>query len=144
MDSKKQIPCIQGWITMPPEEPRVIGSRCESCGHYFFPKVKTCRNPYCNNKEAIKDAPLSRMGKMYSYTINHFQPPPPYHSPDPFTPFGIVCVDMPEGIKVAGQVPRSVDLSTLKVGMDMEIVREVLYVDKDGNEVLCWMFKPVV
>jgi hypothetical protein len=31
----------------------------------------------------------------------------------------------------------------LKVGMEMETVREVLYVDEQGNEVLSWMFRPV-
>jgi uncharacterized OB-fold protein len=143
MESGKQVPCITGWITMPPEEARIIGSRCESCGHYFFPKVTNCHNPDCRNRETVKDAPLSQRGTLYSYTINYFQPPPPYHSPNPFTPFGIVCVDLPEGIKVSGQVPRSVKLDKLKIGMEMEVVREVLYVDEQGVEVLSWMFKPV-
>jgi hypothetical protein len=50
---------------------------------------------------------------------------------------------MPEGLKITGQIPRSVDLSKIKIGMEMETVREVLYVDNQGTEVLCWMFKPV-
>jgi uncharacterized protein len=143
MEAKKQIPCIAGWITMPPEEPRVIGSKCEGCGHYYFPKVAVCHNPACKSREVVKDVPLNKRGKLFSYTINYFQPPPPYHAPDPFTPFGIAVLDMPEGVKIVGQVPRSVDLKTLKIGMEMEVVREVLYVDAQGTEVLCWMFKPV-
>jgi uncharacterized OB-fold protein len=142
METKKQIPCIEGWITMPPEEPRVIGSRCEACGHYYFPKVAVCHNPACKGREVVKDVPLNRRGKLFSYTINYFQPPPPYHAPTPFTPFGIAVLDIPEGIKIVGQVPRSVDLKNLKIGMEMEVVREVLYVDPQGVEVLCWMFKP--
>jgi hypothetical protein len=50
---------------------------------------------------------------------------------------------MPEGIKVGGQIPTDVDVSKLEIGMDMEIVRDVLYVDEQGNEVLCWKFRPV-
>ena len=127
---------------MPPEEPRVIGSRCQSCGHYFFPKVTSCRNPYCKRTEPVEDAPLSKQGTLFSYTINHYPPPPPYHAPDPFVPFGVACVEMPEGIKVTGQVPKGVDLDALKIGMEMETVREILYEDEQGNEVLSWMFKP--
>ena len=99
MESKKQVPCLEGWLTMPPEEPRIIGSKCMSCGHYFFPKAQFCRNPDCKKTEAIEDVRLSRRGKLFSYTVNHYPPPPPYHAPDPFTPFGVACVEMPEGIK---------------------------------------------
>jgi hypothetical protein len=55
----------------------------------------------------------------------------------------VVSIALPEGIKVGGQVPKDVDIDSLKVGMEMETVREVLYVDDQGNEVLSWMFRPV-
>jgi uncharacterized OB-fold protein len=143
MEVKKQIPCLQGWLTMPPEEPHIIGSRCKSCGHYFFPRASACQNPLCKKTEPLEEVRLSRRGKLYSYTINHYAPPPPFHMPDPFVPFGVACVEFPEGIKISGQVPRETDLSKIKIGMEMETVREVLYVDKEGTEVMCWMFKPV-
>jgi len=143
MGTKKQIPCLEGWFTMPPQEPRVIGNRCGSCGHYFFPKVKNCRNPLCKKTKLLEEVLFSRNGKLVAYTVNHYPPPPPYHAPDPFVPFGVVSVEMPEGIRIGGQVPKSVDLNNLKVGMEMETVREVLYVDEQGNEVLSWMFRPV-
>jgi uncharacterized OB-fold protein len=142
MNAKKQIPCLEGWLTMPPEEPQLIGNRCGSCGHYFFPKAKTCRNPFCDKAKPLTDIKLSRKGELFAYTVNHYSPPLPYHAPDPFVPFAVVSIALPEGIKVGGQVPRDVDLDTLKVGMEMETVREVLYVDDDGNEVLSWMFRP--
>ncbi len=142
MEAKKQIPCLEGWLTMPPQEPQLIGNRCQSCGHYFFPKAKTCRNPLCDKAKPLKDVLLSRKGKLFAYTINYYSPPPPYHSPDPFVPFGVASIALPEGIKVGGQVPKDVDLDKLKVGMDMETVREVLYEDDQGNEVLSWMFRP--
>ena len=143
MEAKKQIPCLEGWFTMPPREPQLLGNRCQSCGHYFFPKAKTCRNPLCKKIKPLEEVLLSRKGKLFAYTVNHYPPPPPYHAPDPFVPFGVVSIALPEGIKVGGQVPRYVDFSTLKVGMEMETVREVLYEDDQGNEVLSWMFRPV-
>jgi uncharacterized protein len=144
MEATKQIPCLDGWFTMPPLEPRLIGNRCQSCGHYFFPKAKTCRNPLCKKSKPLEEVKLSRRGKLFAYTVNHYPPPPPYHAPVPFVPFGVVSVALPEGIKVGGQVPRNVDISTLKVGMEMETVREALYKDDQGNEVLSWMFRPVI
>jgi uncharacterized OB-fold protein len=143
MSATKQIPCLEGWFTMPPQEPQLIGSRCQSCGHYFFPKVTTCRNPNCKKDKPLEEARLSRRGKLFAYTVNHYSPPPPYHPPDPFVPFGVASVALPEGIKVGGQIAKDVDLDSLKVGMEMETVREVLYKDEAGNEVLSWMFRPV-
>ena len=143
MEDKKQIPCLEGWLTMPPEEPRVIGSRCGACGHYFFPKAEYCRNPFCKKDKPLEDVPLSRRGKLFSYTINHYPPPSPFHAADPFVPFGVASVEMPEGIKVAGQMSQDTDLDAIKIGMDVETVREVLYVDEQGTEVMCWKFRPV-
>jgi uncharacterized OB-fold protein len=143
MEVKKQIPCLEGWFTMPPQEPQLIGNRCQSCGHYYFPRVKTCRNPYCKKEKPLEKVIFGRKGKLIAYTINHYPPPPPYHAPDPFVPFGVVSVALPEGVRVGGQVPKDVDLKLLKIDMEMETVREVLYTDKDGNEVLSWMFRPV-
>ncbi len=142
MEAVKQIPCLEGWFTLPPKEPQLIAARCQSCGHYFFPRAKTCRNPSCKKDKPLEEVLLSRKGTLFAYTINHYPPPPPYHPPDPFVPFGVVSVDLPEGIKVGGQVPKDVDLQTLKVGMPMEMVLEVLYKDEQGNEVICWMWRP--
>jgi uncharacterized OB-fold protein len=143
MEAKKQIPCLEGWFTMPPEEPQLIGNRCGSCGHYFFPKISYCRNPFCERTKPLEKIKLSRKGTLIAFTINHYPPPPPYHAPDPFVPFGVASVALPEGIRVGGQVPRDVDTDSLEVGMEMETVREVLYVEEDGTEVLSWMFRPV-
>ena len=48
----KQLPAMEGWFTWPPnKEPHLIGSKCESCGDYFFPKVKVCANPECMSSD---------------------------------------------------------------------------------------------
>jgi len=143
MNAKKQIPCLEGWITMPPQEMRLIGNKCGSCGTNFFPKAPYCQNPFCKKTKPLEEVKYSTRGTLFGYTINYYPPPPPYHAPDPFVPFGVVSVTLPEGIRIGGQVPKDVDLSTLKIGMEMEISREVLYVDKDGTEVMCWMWRPV-
>jgi uncharacterized OB-fold protein len=111
--------------------------------YYFFPKAAACQNPFCKKDKPLEEVRFSRRGKLFAYTVNYYPPPPPYHKADPFVPFGVASVVMPEGIKVGGQIPLDVDTSKFKIGMEMEVVRDVLYVDEQGNEVLCWKFRPV-
>jgi uncharacterized OB-fold protein len=91
----------------------------------------------------MEEVKFSRRGKLFAYTVNYYSPPPPYHAPEPFVPFGVASVEMPEGIKVGGQIPTDVDTKKLKIGMEMEIVHDVLYSDEQGNEILCWKWRPV-
>lgn len=68
-------PVIEGLFTLDPEEPRLIGSKCTSCGTYFFPETVSCSNPVCKEKK-VEQAFLSRRGKLWSYTIQYYPPPP--------------------------------------------------------------------
>ena len=87
--------------------------------------------------------PLSRTGKIWSFTTNYYQPPAPYVSPDPFVPYTIAAVELAkEKMVVLGQVVAGVDPSTLKVGMDVELVLEKLFED-DEAEYIVWKWKPV-
>ena len=138
---KKQIPVVEGYFTWPPEEPRLISSRCKSCGHYFFPKTFTCYNPNCKNKE-VEEALLSRRGKLWSYTVVHYPPPPPFVPADPFVPFAIGEVEFPEGLKVFGMMT-GCEPEDLTMNMDVEVVAEKLYEDEEGNEVVGWKLRPV-
>jgi len=142
MADKKQIPCLEGWFTMPPEEPQLIGTKCNSCGDYFFPRVDSCRNPHCSKIKPVEDVLLSRKGKLHSFTVNHY-PPPIFHKPDPFVPYSLGLIELPEGIRVTSIIGEEYDQDNLKVGMDMEMTIDKLYEDKDGNEVVSWRFLPV-
>jgi uncharacterized OB-fold protein len=141
--ANKQIPCVEGWFTMNSEDPRLIGGRCKSCGDHFFPKVSICRNPYCKKTEPVEEVLLSRRGTLYTFTVNHYKPPVPYHSPDPFVPYANGIVEFPEGLMVQGQIASGYDEKNLKVGSEMELILDKLYDDEKGNEVITWKFKPV-
>jgi len=142
MAAKNQIPCLEGWFTMPPEEPQLIGTKCNSCGDYFFPRVDSCRNPHCSKDKSVEDVLLSRKGKLYSFTVNHY-PPPIYHKPDPFVPYALGAIELPEGIRVTSIIGEEYNQDNLQVGMEMEMIIDKLYEDKDGNEVVSWRFLPV-
>ena len=140
---KKRVPAIEGWFSLDTEKPHLLGSRCTSCKSYFFPKETLyCRNPGCTGRE-FEEVPLSRSGKVWSFTNNCYQPPQPYVSPDPFVPYAIAAVELDdEKMVVLGQVAAGTDASELKVGMHVELVLEKLFEDEE-SEYLVWKWKPV-
>jgi hypothetical protein len=91
----------------------------------------------------FEEVPLSRSGKVWSFTNNCYQPPPPYMSPDPFVPYAIAAVELDdEKMVVLGQVAAGTEASELKVGMHVELVLEKLFEDEE-SEYLVWKWKPV-
>lgn len=140
---KPQVPAIEGWFTTDTPEPSLLGSRCKQCKSYFFPKEALfCRNPACTSTE-FEEVPLSRRGKIWSFTTNHYAPPAPYVSPDPFVPYTVAAVELAEEkMVVLGQLATGVDPKSLKVGMNVELVLGRLYEDEKA-EYLVWKWKPV-
>jgi uncharacterized OB-fold protein len=140
---KKRVPAVEGWFTMDEEQPRLLGSRCKSCGTYFFPKESFfCKNPHCNGAE-FDEVPLSRVGKLWSFTNNCYAAPAPFMAPDPFVPYAIAAVELAEEkMVVLGQMVAGTEVSDLKAGMDVELVLEKLYED-DASEYMVWKWKPV-
>jgi uncharacterized OB-fold protein len=135
-------PAIDGWFTTGPE-PALVGSRCTTCGSTFFPRTSGfCRNPRCDGEE-FDDAELSRRGRVWSYTDAQYQPPPPYiPATDPYVPFALAAVELPEGLVVLGQVADGYGVGDLEVGREVELVVETLYTDESGDRTI-WRWKPV-
>lgn len=141
MTSKRQIPAVEGLFTVNSDGPNLIGGRCNSCGTYFFPKFYHVHKPDCNERE-VQNVLLGRRGKLVSYTVQYYPPPPPFVCPDPFVPYGIGMVSLAEGINVLG-ILTGIEIKNIKTGLDVELVLEKLYDDKEGNEVVGWKFRPV-
>ena len=141
--AKTRLPAIDGWFTLDEEAPTLLGSRCDSCGNFAFPKeTYFCRNPECQGRE-FAEVPLSRTGKVWSYTNAGYQPPEPYVSADPYVPFAIAAVELAaEQMVVMGQVVPGVDVDDLAVGAEVELVLDTLYED-DEHEYLVWKWRPV-
>ena len=141
MTTKRQIPVAEALFTWPSDKPSLIGTHCKSCGDYFFPKTFTCHNPNCKDKE-IEEVNLSRRGKLWSYSILHYPPPPPFVASDPFEPTPIAEVEIPEGLKILGMM-EGCKPEDVKIGMEVELIVGELYTDKEGNDIIGWKFKPV-
>lgn len=140
MSGKHQIPVVDQLFVWSDEGANLIGSRCISCNSYFFPKSLTCRNPNCEEKK-VEEVTLSRRGKLYSYTVQEYFPPPPFKM-EPLAPFAIGLVELPEGIRVIGMLT-GCELGDIKIGADVELVIEKLYQNEQGTDVLTYKFKPV-
>ena len=141
--AKTQVAAVDGWFTIDPATPALLGTRCTTCGTYFFPREsRFCRNPACHGTE-LEEVPLSRRGKVWSFTDNRYQPPPPYMSPDPFEPYAIAAVELAdEKMVVLGQLAGSASVDDLRIGQEVELVLETLYED-DDNAYLVWKWQPV-
>jgi uncharacterized OB-fold protein len=138
-------PAIEGWFTTGPD-PALLGTRCTTCTTVFFPKADGfCRNPACSG-ETFEEVALSRRGVVWSYTDAQYQPPPPYIPPqpegDPYEPFALAAVELPEGLVVLGQVARGYGVADLRVGQEAELVVERLYTDETGDRTI-WRWLPL-
>lgn len=142
MTDKPQVAAIEGWYTMDTDQPQLLGSRCSECGSYYFPKQFTyCKNPNCDSSE-FEEVPLSRTGKVWSYTNACYKPPEPFVAADPFVPYAIAAVELEkEQMIVLGQVATGSGVEDIKVGDAMELVLETLH-DSDEGEKMIWKWKP--
>ena len=138
-------PAIEGWFSSGPE-PTLTADRCTSCATVYFPPTMGaagfCRNPACDGEE-FEQTQLARRGRIWSYTDAQYQPPAPYVSAsDPYVPFALAAVELPEGIVVLGQVAQGYGVADLTVGAEAELVVETLNVDETGERTI-WRWRPV-
>jgi scaffold protein (connect acetoacetyl-CoA thiolase and HMG-CoA synthase) len=135
---KTRIPIANGFFSMPdsPGGPRLLANKCPKCREIYFPKEKVCLR--CGNHE-LEDVPLSKEGKLHSFTVIR-QQPPIYKGP---VPYAIGIIEFPENVRTTCLISEC-NFSILKIGMSMELVVERLHDDEQGNEVVCHKFKPIV
>jgi uncharacterized OB-fold protein len=138
----RQIPIQEGLFTWPAERPQLLGSRCQGCGETTFPAQASC--PACTGTRTER-IPLSRRGKLWTWTIQRFPPPaPPFKGPQQgFVPFGVGYVELPEGLRVEARLTEN-DPAKLAIGMEMELVIQKFDEDAAGNERMVFAFAPAV
>ncbi|MER7109220.1 Zn-ribbon domain-containing OB-fold protein [Streptomyces sp. NPDC000229] len=146
--TRTRTPVVAGWFTDDGDEEgfRLLGTRCSACSAVFFPREDAfCRNPACGGGGELLEAPLSRRGRVWSYTDGRYRPPAPYVS-DPGTawqPYTLVAVELAaEAMVVLGQAAPGVGVADLAVGMEVELVPGVL--SEDAQTVwTTWHWRPV-
>ncbi|WP_149179053.1 Zn-ribbon domain-containing OB-fold protein [Streptomyces sp. TRM49041] len=143
-------PVVPGWFTDSGGDDgfRLLGTRCSACAAVFFPREDDlCRNPGCPGGGELVEAPLSKRGRVWSYTDGRYRPPAPYVS-DPgasWEPYTLVAVELAaERMVVLGQAAPGVRVADLAVGMEVEVVPGVLNEDREAGTVwTTWHWRPV-
>ena len=112
--------------------PRLVASECGDCGHRLFPTAAVCPNCMSEN---LKPLPLSREGKVYSFTVLR-QSPPGFENPSV-----IAYVDMPEGVRIFTHL----DVEPGGARCDMPVVLRPVEpkTDRYGRKVLQFKFAPL-
>ncbi len=137
----KQIQIKEGLLTMPLtpyESVGLVGSKCRNCGEVFLGRQMNCLNCSGEDMEEIR---LSNKGKLWTYSVIRYRPPGDYKGPDPFVPFGLGLVELPDGIRILS--PIECDIDKIKIGMDLLMKVHELYQDKEGNSIVAFKFRPV-
>jgi len=138
--AQRQVPIAEGLFTGPPDAPQLVGSRCTRCREVTFPKQSSC--PACTGDSA-EEVLLARRGTLWTWTIQRFPPPPPFiGDTEPFAPYGVGYVELPEGVRVESRLT-TVDPEALEIGMEMELVLEKFVDGPDGEARMTFAFAPV-
>jgi len=139
---KKELPFAPGFFTLPlssRERVRLLGTKCRDCSAVLLGSRENCEACASRNVEVI---PLSREGKVWSYTIMHYTPPWPFQIPNPYTPpIPVAWVKLPEGVLLVSHIKCAPE--EVKIDMPVELVIEKGWEDEEGNDVLMYRFGPV-
>lgn len=114
----------------------LIGSKCDHCGHFFFPARVVC--PECRRKGKMTEHKFSGKGKIYSYTVIR-TPPEGFEI---YIPYIVAIIDLEEGARVVSQI---VDCSPeeMKIGMEVEsCFRKTREEKKSGLILYGFKFRP--
>ncbi len=118
------------------EKPALLGSQCTKCGRSFFPKRSLC--PGCFEEGTMKNMALDRRGVIYSSTVVRV-PSPAGIKP----PYAYGYVDIPGNNIRVFALFTGVDPNSFATGQEVELVLEPVTVNKQGQQVIGYKFKPI-
>lgn len=103
-------------------ELNIFAYKCKKCGQLHYPYRTICKNCGENNHNEFDIVPLSKTGKLLTYTILH-NPPSDYE----VSTLCLGVVELEDGMRMMGQL----NINEPKIGMavkgKVEIVRKEEY-----------------
>ena len=141
MTTTKKLPVAESLFTETAEGPRLLGSKCASCGTPYFPRSAVCHNPECGESR-MQDTDFGPRGRLWSCAIQNYPPPLPARYEEPYTPYAVGVVDLDEGLRVVARMSVD-DPESLRLGAQVELAIEPIYRDDEGRDVTTWKFKPL-
>ena len=120
------------------EAPSLVGGRHRSSGRIVFP----C--PGGADAALYERLPLSRSGKLWSWTVQRFRPKsPPYIGPEAFTPYAVGYVELPGQTIVESRLTGvDVEGAGLRIGMPVELALIEVARDHEGTPIMSYAFRP--
>jgi len=103
---------------------RLIGIKCQDCGHISYPRTKICHECGSLNVQEYK---LPKKGSIHTYCVN-WTPPPQFEPP--ITP---VVVDLEGGGKYLGLMTEVDKPEEIKIGSRVEMVLRKIMTDRGLN-----------
>lgn len=116
---------------------RLVGTRCADCNQVSLGRSEIC--PNCGGTR-LETGPLSARGTLWTYTVIRNKPPGDYRGPDPFEPFCMGLVELPDGLRVNAVVDAPVD--TVEIGMTLRLKAFVHHRNDAGQQVVGFCFVP--
>ncbi len=115
----------------------LMGSRCSRCHETSLGVGSLCQN--CGS-DALTAVSLGKNGTLWTFTVVRHKPPGDYRGAEPFVPFGLGLVELPEGIRVLAPLGTAID--GLHIGQDL-VFQPVVFADGQGGELVAFEFLPV-
>ena len=109
-----------------PQRYNLIGTKCETCGHTFFPERAIC--PHCRRGGKMTEIQFSGKGKVLTYSVI-------YSSANQYAemkPYVLAVVELEEGARLTTHVVCEPD--EVYIGMPVKSVFRIL--DKEGDDVV--------
>lgn len=131
------VPVRQGLIGQSGGGIHLLGSRCAACGEVSLGSNMLCLN--CGSG-SVAVVSLGQEGTLWTYTVVRHKPPGAYRGPDPFVPFGLGLVELPEGLRVLA--PLQGDVAAFHIGQKMRLQPQILSGAAEPD-VLAFAFAPV-
>lgn len=119
------------------DDVRLMGSKCKNCGEVSIGANAVCLN--CGSDQ-IESTELSSEGVLWTYTIIRHKPPGDYLGPDPFQPFALGLVELPDGVRIMAPIEGGVD--SLEIGAKVELKPWILQ-SGDGEAYRAFRFAAV-
>lgn len=109
-----------------PQRYRLVGTKCLTCGRYFFPPRDFC--PHCRRKGKIVKYRMKGTGKIHSYTVVRV----PQEGFELETPYILAIVELDEGPKLTAQIC-DVDPEDVTIGMPVKVTFRRISEDGDSG-----------
>ena len=81
----------------------LVGSRCNTCGHVYFPPRVLCNN--CRTKGVLRDFQFSGNGVIETYTV--IRAPPEGFERE--APYAVAIIRLDEGANISGQIVSGIE-----------------------------------